>query len=206
MRNIPRCRRQLAGFYPLIFFAHPWDALGVAFQPERDWRAQAFLVQLGEFDHHVFSRVRRKVMQLAHVDAVGWAWLGAQRTEKALAVVDGVADQLAAFGVDLAGFLVDLSGPGFVDVDAIDRAGLSAHVAGDAFVLLELMNATISRRESQPLLGILNRDRFLKTILQGDLHADRDRGNVVVNIAKVGFGVHCRNYGQGREVCHSRAW
>src|SRR5204863_7310814 len=110
-------------------------------RPERYWRAHALLVQVHELDDDVFARVGRQIVQLAHVDAICRTWLGAKGAEETLAVVDRVADQLASLGVDLAGFLVDLARAGFVDVDAINRASLGAHVARDALVGFELMNA-----------------------------------------------------------------
>src|SRR2546421_5614081 len=131
MRNIPRRRGQLPAFDSLVFFLHPRNPRGVLFQPQRDRRAHALLVQVHELDDDVFARVGAEIVQLAHVDAVGGAGLGAEGAEETLAVVDRVADQLATLGIDLAGFLVDLARTGFVDVDAINGAGFGAHVAGD---------------------------------------------------------------------------
>src|SRR4051794_40647133 len=98
MRNIPRCRRELPLFYALVLFLHPRNPLGVSFEPQRYRCALALLVELGELNDHVFARVRRKIVQLAHVDAVGGTRLGAEGAEETLAVVDGVANKLAAFG------------------------------------------------------------------------------------------------------------
>jgi hypothetical protein len=114
MRNIPRGRRKLPALHSFVFFLHPRNPLGILLQPERDWRAHALLVQVHELDDDVFARVGREIVQLAHVDAICRTWLGAKGAEETLAVVDRVADQLAALGIDLAGFLVDLA-----------RAGLS---------------------------------------------------------------------------------
>src|SRR4051812_30197512 len=188
--DIPRNRRQLPRLDAVVLFLHPRDALGVAFHPERDGRVHPLLVQLGELDDDVLARVTAQVVQLAHVDAVGRTRLSAQRTEQALAVVDRVAKELAALGVDLAGLLIDLARGGLVDVDAIDRAGLGAHVAGDALVLLELVDAAVARGEGEPLLGVLHGHRLLKAVLDRDLHPDRDRADVVVDVLEIAFDAH----------------
>src|SRR5262249_3577322 len=122
---------------------------------------------------------------------------------EAFAVIDRIADELSALWIDFAGLLVDLSRRGFVNIDAINRAGFGAHVAGDALVGLELMDAAIARCERQSLLRILNGDRFLKAVLESDLHPDRDGFDVVVDVAEVIAGAgHGRDYCESSVTCH----
>src|SRR5438552_9366418 len=75
-------------------------------------------------------------------------------------------------------------------IDTVDRARLGAHVAGDALVRLELMDAAVARREGQVLLGILDGDGLLEAVLERDLHADGDRGHVVDDVFEIRFGRH----------------
>src|SRR5439155_2742912 len=103
-------------------------------------------------------------------------------------VIDGVADQFSADS--LAGFLVDFSRGGFVYIDTVHRAGLGAHVAGDALVHLKLMNPPIARRKRKPLLWILHGHRLLKAVFQRDFHADRDRPDVVVDVFEIVADAH----------------
>jgi hypothetical protein len=109
-------------------------------------------------------------------------------TEEAFTVVDAKTDEFAAG--DCAGLLVDLAGGGLVDVDAVHGAGLSAHVTSDALCGLELVDAAITRRKSQVLLRILDRDRLLKTVLQRDPHPNDDGFDVVIDILEIALGVH----------------
>src|SRR5687767_13144552 len=52
------------------------------------------------------------------------------------------------------------------------------------------MDAAVARREGETLLGVLDGDGFLEAVLQRDLHPDRDRRDVVVDVSKITFGVH----------------
>ena len=50
--------------------------------------------------------------------------------------------------------------------------------------------AAVARDEGEMLLGVLNGDGFLEAVLQRDLHPDGDRGDVVKDVAEIGFGIH----------------
>ena len=92
------------------------------------------------------------------------------------------ANSLKGVEANAEGPLVDLPGGGLVDVDAVDRAGLGAHVAGDALIGLELVDAAVARGEGKPLLGILDGDGLLEAVFERDLHPDGDGGHVVVDV------------------------
>ena len=83
-------------------------------------------------------------MRGPHEDAIYRAGFHAERTEHAFRVVDREARYLEAFAI---------FNPFFADVNAVDRTGFRALVAGDAGRQVETVEAAIAGH---------NRDRFLR--------------------------------------------
>ncbi len=96
-------------------------------------------------------------MILTHMDAVRRARLGAQSTEHAFLVVDGISQQITANHG--ARFLIYFTGGRLINVDAIDRTCFGTHITGDATIDFKLVDASIARGESDLFKRILDRNR-----------------------------------------------
>lgn len=180
----------LAGLDAVVFVFDPGDFFVIAVHPEWEGGMEALLVELDELDDDVVTGVGRQVVEFPHVDAIGGTGLGAESAEEALGVVDGIAEEFSADG--FAGGLVEFSGGGLVDVDAIDGAGLGALVAGDTEIGVELVDAAVTRREGESLFGVLDGGGVLEAVFEGDSEADGDRLDVVVDISEVFLNGHSR--------------
>ena len=94
--------------------------------------------QTREVDDRSVAAVAAQVVRRSHKDTVNRAWLDAEGTKHALAVVDRVAGDLKAFAT------FDFF---FADVDTIDRARLGALIARDAGRQIKPMKTTIAGRD-----------------------------------------------------------